>query len=88
MIELQITSIKAPTFCINNRVDINEYELRQMMADVAKGKIPYEDITSVVCNQSGIELGLREDGMLAEDSESLQIIHKSAMELLFAQERN
>lgn len=81
MIELQITSITAPTFNVNGRVDINEYTLRNMLIDVAKGKIKTEEIT-VTCNQSRVILDIRQDGMIDNEIVSLNLLSDFTFQLL------
>jgi hypothetical protein len=79
-----LMAIEPPTFDVDG-ITLNEYELRALMAQVAKGEIPHEMITSITSNQSGIELGIREDGMLANDCDSLNLNTKFTLELLKAQ---
>ena len=75
---MKITRVKAPKFRVGRYV-LNEYELRTLMVEVAKGEKPGN--IKVKCPQGMVSI-IREDGILTDSLSGFDIAAKLCIELL------
>lgn len=75
---MEITRVKAPKFRVGRYV-LNEYELRTLMLEVARGEKPAN--IKVKCSDGNVSI-IREDGILTDALTGLDIAGKLCIELL------